>query len=104
MPTFEGYLKNAAVIAQDVVNAWGLNVQAGNRDSLTAEFLDVFEKACRYQEKKQSADFYRAHNALSGECAQAEDAARRTFIQAYLPWVEKHRSVAVTGESSSEQC
>ena len=93
MPTFEDCLKDAAVLAQDVVNAWGLNVQAGNRDLLTAEFLDVFEKACLYQEKKRSADFYRTRNALSEEHAQAEDAARRTFIQTYLPWVEKHRSV-----------
>ena len=93
MPTFEDYLEDAAVLAQDVVNAWGFSVQAGNRHLLTAEFSDVFDKACRYQERKQSADFCRACSALSEEQAQAEDAARRAFVQAYLPWVEKHRAV-----------
>jgi len=91
MPKFEDHLNNADALAQEVVNAWGQNVQAGNRDSLTPEFLDVFDKACRYQERKWSADSYRAHNALSDEGARAENEARRTFIQAYLPWVEKHR-------------
>jgi hypothetical protein len=97
MPTLEDYLTDADSLAQEVVDAWGLNIQAGNRDSLTVEFLDVLDKACRYQEKKWSADSYRAHHALSEEGAKAEDTAWRTFIQAYVPWMEKHRSESHKG-------
>jgi hypothetical protein len=63
---------------------------AGNANSLTPEFLDIFEKACRYQEAKKSADFYRSRNALPEEIAEAEETALRTFVDAYKPWWEKH--------------
>jgi hypothetical protein len=74
-----------------VVNAWGQHVCAGNAASLTPEFLDIFEKACRYQQRTGPADFFRLRNALQTnegqEAAHAEDTARRTFIEAYKAWV-----------------
>lgn len=96
MTSFEDYLTNAEALAQEVVNVWGIHTQAGNADSLTPEFMDVFDKACRYQEAKQPADFYRKRNALPTDegqrAAQTEETARRVFIEAYKPWVEKHAS------------
>jgi hypothetical protein len=96
MPPFEDPVKSVDALAQEVVNAWGLNMRAGNAISLTPEFLDVFEKASRYQGAKRVADFYRLRNALLSEegeeAAQAEETARRTFTEVYKPWVEKHTS------------
>ena len=77
-------------LLKKAVNAWGVQMQAGNGDSLTPEFLDIFAKACRYQETKRPADFGRSHNLLTDEVAQAEDSARRAFVEAYKPWFEKH--------------
>jgi hypothetical protein len=93
MHPFEDYLKSADALAQDVVNAWGLNTRAGNAASLTPEFLDVFEKACRYQQVKSSADFFRSRDALlqteeGQKAVQTVEAARRAFIEAYKPWAE----------------
>jgi hypothetical protein len=82
----------ADTLAQEVVNTWGLHTQAGNAKVLTPEFLDIFEKACRYQEAKTAADFFQSRNALSESGAETEEAARRTFIEADKPWAEKHRS------------
>jgi hypothetical protein len=94
MPSIEEYLTNARSLAQEMVNAWGVQVQAGNAASLTPEFLDIFEKACRYQQTTGPADFFRSRNALmseeGAEAANAEETARRIFIEAYKAWVEKH--------------
>jgi hypothetical protein len=88
MAPIEDYLKRADALAQEVVNDWGLQVKAGNGAYLTPEFLDIFDKACRYQQAKGPADFYRSRNALTAEVAQAEETARRTFVEAYKPWAE----------------
>ena len=55
MLSFEDYLTNAEALAQDVVDIWAKITQAGDGDSLTPEFMDVFDKACRYQEAKLPA-------------------------------------------------
>jgi hypothetical protein len=94
MPSYDDYLGNAEALAQEVVNVWGIHMQAGNRDSLTPEFMEVFDKACRYQEAKKPADFYRERKALPTDegqkAAQTEETTRRAFIDAYKPWAEKH--------------
>ena len=69
---------------------------AGNATSLTHEFLEIFEKACAYQQRTGPVDFFRLRNALQTdegqEAAHAEDTARRTFIEAYKAWVEKKQN------------
>jgi len=90
MPAIEEYLENAPKLAHDIVNERVFHTQAGNANYLPPEFLHIFEKACRYQEVKENCDFYRSRNSLSVADAQAEEAARRTFIEAYKPWAENH--------------
>ena len=42
MPPLEEYLKNADRLAQEVVNAWGINVQTDN--AVSAEFKALVDK------------------------------------------------------------
>lgn len=86
----EKFIANADVLAQESVNAWGFNMRVGNGQLMTPEFLDIFEKACRYQEVKKQAEFYRKHNALDEETAHDETTALYAFITAYKPWFERH--------------
>jgi hypothetical protein len=82
---------NASACAQEIVNAWGLNVRAGNSSVLTPAFMDVFDKACRYQQAKQQADSYRRLNALHETGAEAEEtAARQLFAEAFTEWCDQH--------------
>jgi hypothetical protein len=76
----EAYFANADVIAQDIVNAWGLNMRAGNGNLLTSEFLGVFDRACRYQEAKRLADFYRKHNVEDDEALTDETVSRPPYL------------------------
>jgi hypothetical protein len=92
VPAIEEYLESAPKLAQDIVNEWGFHTQAGNANFLPPAFLHIFEKACRYRQVKENGDFYRSRNSLSVADAQAEEAARRTFIEAYRPWAESHTS------------
>ncbi len=86
----EEYLKSADALAQEVVNAWGLNVHAGNAESLTSEFKIVLDKACRYQDAKRLTDSYRQFSLVSDTDAEAkETAARQTFAEAFKAWKEK---------------
>lgn len=82
-------MANADLIAQDVVNAWGINIAAGNETLMTPEFLGILDKACRYQHAKHQADFYRRRNALDEEMAHDETVARQAFISAYHPWCQR---------------
>jgi hypothetical protein len=53
MPAIETYLEQVESLAQDVVNACGTHVSAGNAGELSAEFLSLFDKGLplsRYQE------------------------------------------------------
>jgi cell division protein FtsB len=69
--------------AQEVVNVWGLNMQAGNAASLTKEFKVLFELACRYQEASKLAQSHRLFDALSEQEAIDELVTRQTFAEAY---------------------
>jgi hypothetical protein len=56
---------DADALAQEVVNAWGMNVTAGNAERLSAGFKALFEKACAYRDAKKIADNRRTYNALT---------------------------------------
>jgi hypothetical protein len=85
----------ASRYAQEMVNAWGVNMKSGNSNSLTPEFMDVFEKACQYQSAKQQADSHRQLNILSETNAEAEETATRLlFAEAFTKWCEKHKPVS----------
>lgn len=78
--------------AQEVVNAWGLNVRAGNAHLLTEEFRALLELVVRYQESKKVADSLRHFDSLTDDVSSAEVAAREEFVEAHRIWVEKHLS------------
>ncbi len=74
MPLLEQYLEHADKLAQDVVNAWGNSVTAGN--ALTPEFNELFDKACTYR--------------TSGVTDNQEKATRQAFAEAYKAFWEKY--------------
>jgi len=76
--------------AQEVVNAWGVNMRAGNAALLTEEFKALLELACRYQEASKLAANHRRFNALSESEAAEEATTRQTFAEAYKRWSDKH--------------
>jgi hypothetical protein len=71
MPPIGYCTEHADELAQEVVNAWAANMQAGNADSLTDDFKALFDKACRYRE---------ARNATT----------RQAFAEAYKAFEETH--------------
>ncbi len=64
MPSVEQYLEQADKLAQEVVNAWGVNVQAGKTSLLTAQFKVLLDNACRYRDARRIADNHRQFNVL----------------------------------------
>jgi mevalonate kinase len=94
MPPIEEYLQRADELAQEVVNAWGVNMQAGNAASLTDEFKAVLDKACRYRNAKEVADNHRQFNMLSERDAGEETATRQAFAEAYKIFWERHQASA----------
>lgn len=94
MPSIEEYLERADDLAQEVVNAWGVNMQAGNAALLTDEFKSVFDKACRYRDAKEVADNHREFSMLSERDAAEEMTTRQAFAEAYKILWEKHHAAA----------
>jgi hypothetical protein len=90
MPPLEEYLKEADILAQKVVDAWGLNVQAGNANLFTDEFNFVLEKAHRYRAARSIADNRRKFDALTEQGEAEENATRLAFAEAYKSFHEKH--------------
>jgi hypothetical protein len=88
----EEYVKQADTLAQDVVNAWGVNVQAGNGPVLTDEFNDLLDKACRFRTTKEIAANHREFGMLTEEEAATLQANCQMFAQAYKAFYEKHES------------
>lgn len=86
----EKYLERADEFAQDVVNAWGQNVQAGNGTLLSDDFKDVLEKACKYRDAKKIADNRRQFARLSEIESDAEQSTRQDFAGAYKAFRERH--------------
>jgi hypothetical protein len=87
----EDYIEHADELAQDVVNAWGVNVSAGNSAYLTASFKALFDAADHYRTAKQIADNRREFNLLTEEEADKEQATRASFAQAYKKRWEAHQ-------------
>jgi hypothetical protein len=92
MPTIEQYSEHADMLAQEVVNAWGVNMQAGNAAFLTDEFKDLFDKAWRYRDAKSNADNHRQFQTLSDRDESTEEASRKEFAEAYKTFWEKHQA------------
>lgn len=90
MPTLEQYIARADEIAQEVVNAWGLNVQAGNADLLSPEFKALVDKACQYRTLRQVADNRREFGIFTEKDAGEESAARRALAEAYKTLRDGH--------------
>lgn len=89
MPTLEEYLRNADSLAQEVVNAWGLNVEAGNASLLTEQFKVLLDKACLYRNAKNLADNHRKFNILSQQEEVEVKTTRQKFAVAYKAFYEK---------------
>lgn len=86
----EDYIEHADDLAQEVVNAWGINVSAGNAAYLTAPFKDLLETACQYQTAKRIADNHREFNFLTEKEAANEKATRNAFAEVYKAHWESH--------------
>ncbi len=88
----EEYVEHADTLAQDMVNAWGINMQAGNGPVLSEEFKEVFEMTCEFRTAKRVADNWRR----AGMPTEAVDAIvqvkRQVFAQAFKTFHEKHES------------
>jgi len=86
----ETYLANAEHLAQEVVNAWGLNVDAGNSSYLTPEFNRLLDRACSFRSAKGIADNHREFNLLSERVATEETASRTAFAEEFKIFDERH--------------
>jgi hypothetical protein len=88
MRPIEDYLQQAEALAQDVVNAWGISVQAGNGELLSDEFKDVLDKACRFRTIKRLAENHREFGILAEMVAAEETTTRRAFAETYRSWAQ----------------
>ena len=92
MPPLEEYLKDADKLAQKVVNAWGINVQAGIVP--TPEFRALLDKAYLYRTARRLADDHRKFDVMSEQEEAEEMAKRRKFAEAYKAFYEKHAAAS----------
>jgi hypothetical protein len=89
MPATEDEERRADGWAQQVVDAWGVNVQAGNAALLTDDFKALFDKACQYRDAKSLGDNHRESNMLSERDADEEKSTRHAFLEAYRTFHKK---------------
>ncbi len=94
MPPLEEYLDHADDLAQHVVDAWGVNDQAGNAPLLTTRFKVLVDKACLYRNARRLADNHREYNVLSEEDEAEEKATREAFAIAYKAYYERHAAMS----------
>jgi hypothetical protein len=94
MAPLEKYLEQADKLAQDVVNAWGVNMQAGNGDMLSPDFKALLDKACQYRTAKSIADNHREFNILSERTAAEEQESRLEFSETYKTFWERREKAA----------
>jgi hypothetical protein len=92
MPLLEEYLKDADRLAQKVVNAWGINVQAGI--VRTPEFKALLDKACLHRTARRLADNHRKFDVMSEQGEVEELSARHAFAEAYKAFYEKHKAAS----------
>ncbi len=88
MARIEEYWERADQLAEEIVNAWRMNVRAGNASLLTEEFMRVFDRACRYRNAKVVADNQRQFGALNERAEAEEDCLRVEFAAAYKEFSE----------------
>jgi len=91
MTLLEKYVEDADKLAQDVVNAWGVNMQAGNGDLLSSDFKELLDKACRYRTARSIADNHREFNVLNEQAVAEEQRARLGFAKTYKTFWERHQ-------------
>ena len=90
----EDYIKRADDLAQEVVNAWDINVSAGNAAILTTEFKALSKIACQYRTARETADNHRREfNFLREQDATKEKETRESFALAYQHYWEKYALV-----------
>ncbi len=94
MLPLEEYLRHVDELAQSVVNAWGVNVEAGHAADLTTEFKALLDRACRYQSFRRVADNHREFSMLTEQEAAEEKTAREAFAEAYKTFYEKHAALS----------
>jgi hypothetical protein len=70
--------------AQEIVNVWGMNMQAGTAKYFTADFKELIEKAFAYRTEKSSADNAREFNRLTKEQAEREQRKKKEFTDAFV--------------------
>jgi hypothetical protein len=92
MPPIEEYLEQADELAQEVVNAWAINKNAGT-DTIP-EFDALFDKTCLYRTAREIADNHREFNLLSEQGAAEEKATWQAFAESYKAFHEKHAAKA----------
>jgi hypothetical protein len=92
--TIEQHIERADELAQEVVNAWAVNVQAGNSKDLTEDFKALFEITCRYRTARETADNRRQFNLLNEAEAAKENTCREEFARAYKKFEEKSQAKA----------
>lgn len=90
MRPIEEYLQNADKLARDVMNAWGINVAAGNPELLSEDFKALCDKTFAYRETKRLADNHREHGGVSERLAVEEKATRQAFAEACKAFHETH--------------
>jgi hypothetical protein len=83
-------LERADKLAQEVVNAWEVNVSAGNAAVLTGQFKALMDSACLYQDARSIANNRREYGMLSEQEKAEEEAARQAFVKTYESFCEKH--------------
>jgi|HubBroStandDraft_4_1064222.scaffolds.fasta_scaffold28475_6 hypothetical protein len=88
----EEYVKLSDTLAQDVVNAWGINMEAGNAPLLTEEFKDLFETTCQFRNSKMIADNSRMAGVPTEAVEIELEAKRQAFALSYKIYREKHTS------------
>jgi hypothetical protein len=94
MPPIEEYLKRADKLAQEVVNAWGLNTRTGHAADLMPEFKALFDKACLFRTARGIADNRRKHSVLIEHDEAEEKATRQAFAEAHKAFYEEHAAKA----------
>lgn len=90
MSTREKDEERADEWAQNVVDAWGVNVRAGNAALLTEEFKSLFNLACRYRDAKRVAENHRQFNVLTQREAAEEDRTLREFVKEFEAFHQRH--------------
>ena len=81
MTSLEYCFANADILAQEVLNAWGVNMAAYNANDFTPEFKSLLEAACEYRSAKSLADNHREFDCVSEAEVVRENSLRRSFAR-----------------------